>query len=153
MKRKNLIIGSLVTGVASVLASVASVSAQSTTDVYLSISGGAVSIGVTGSLDLGTFTVSDASQTVEGQFTASNNQQYFWVNDLKGADAGWYTTVQVSDMTSTNGTIPAANISMKADPASLTKLAGKDNARVEMPSAWSAYRPANAALTFIERSA
>jgi hypothetical protein len=106
---------------------------------------------VTGSLDLGTFTVSSSSQTVEGDFTAATDEEYFWVEDLKGVDVGWYTTLQASAMSGANGTIPAANISLKVDPATVSLLAGTANARVELASAWASYRVADTPLVFIER--
>jgi len=66
------------------------------TDVRLSIQGGAVTHGVTtGAFDFGTYASLDTGQTVEGQFTGN---AYFWVRDLKGADLGYYTTVSVSDL-------------------------------------------------------
>ncbi|USN57412.1 MAG: hypothetical protein H6766_03050 [Candidatus Peribacteria bacterium] len=151
MKKTNLV-ALIATGVGAVAVLTSLGSAAKTTDVYLTISGGQVSIGVTGNLDLGTFTVSDVDQTVEGQYAAATNEEYFWVKDLKGADTGWYTTVQVSDMIGANGTIPAANISLKVDPATVTKLSGKVNSLIEIASTWSTYQVASSPLTFIERS-
>lgn len=90
------------------------------TDVLLTITGGDVTIGQTGDLDLGTFTISSADQDVSGTFTTGEE---FWVEDLKGNDDGWYTTIQAGDMIGTNGTIPAANISMSVAGATVSLLA------------------------------
>jgi len=42
--------------------------------------------------DFGNFMVSSFEQTVSGAFATG----YFFVDDLKGADSGYYTTVQMS---------------------------------------------------------
>ena len=117
------------------------------TDVYLTIIGWSVTIGSTASIDLGTVTVSAASQDVEWTFV-----DHFWVEDLKGADAGYYTTVQVGDMTSTNWTIPAANIAMRVNPATIALLWWASNSLVELASTWSTYAAIDSPLTFVERS-
>jgi hypothetical protein len=41
---------------------------------------------------------------------------------MKGADAGYYTTLSVTDLTGDNGTIPAANISAKVDTTTTTLI-------------------------------
>lgn len=126
--------------------------APQTTDVFLTLSGGEVTIGSIGSIDLGTFSVSSSVQNAEGAFADD-----FWVEDLKGADAGWYTTLSTTDMIhqGDNSTkITADNISVKA-PTSITLLWGSTNPLVILDAAWSAYRSFSSAgnqLTFISRN-
>ena len=122
--------------------------AQVSTDVYLTILGGNVTIGTTGSFDFGSFPVASTDTNVEKQFTGTD---YFWVDDMKGADAGYYTTLQVTDLTGTNGTIPATNISTKVNSVTTTKINGTDNTNVVVSNSLLNYTPLNSAITFIKR--
>ncbi len=122
--------------------------AQVSTDVYLSILWGNVTIGQTGSLDFGTLTVASTETTLQKQFTGAS---YFWVEDMKGADSGYYTTLQVTDLTGTNGTISAANVSTKVDSTSTELITGTANSNVVVSSTLLNYTPLNSAITFIKR--
>lgn len=122
--------------------------AQVSTDVYLTILGGNVTIGTTGSFDFGSFPVGSTNTNVEKQFTGSD---YFWVDDMKGADAGYYTTLQVTDLTGTNGTIAAANISTKVSSVTTSLINGTANANVVVSNTLLNYTPLNSAVTFIKR--
>jgi len=122
--------------------------AQVSTDVYLTILWGNVTIGQSGSLDFGSLTVASTDTNLEKQFTWIN---YFWVEDMKGADSGYYTTLQVTDLSWDNGTIPAANISTKVDTTVTTKINGTDNANVVVSNTLLNYTPLNSAITFIKR--
>ena len=70
---------------------------------------GDICIGTTGSFDFGQYMALNTGQTQNGSFSDP-----FWVEDLKGADTGYYTTVQLSgDMDGPGAaTIPAANLFM-----------------------------------------
>ena len=87
-----------------------------TTQVYLTIDPGDICIEATGSVDFGTYTISSSYQTVSTGFSGTGDE-YFVVDDLKGADSGYYTTIQVTDLSGTtaSGVIDASNISMKVD--------------------------------------
>ncbi|AHB41479.1 TPA: hypothetical protein DIC40_05695 [Patescibacteria group bacterium] len=122
--------------------------AQVSTDVYLTILGGNVTIGTTGAFDFGSFPVASTDTNVEKQFTGAD---YFRVDDMKGADLGYYTTLQVTDLTGDNGTIPAANISTKVSSVTTTKINGTDNANVVVSNTLLNYTPLNSAITFIKR--
>jgi hypothetical protein len=81
--------------------------------VQVTIEPGDVCIGYTGGFDFGTYTSSAEAQTVSGSFADD-----LWVEDLKGADTGYYTTLQLSGdlvMSGTTNTIPAANVSVQSD--------------------------------------
>jgi spore coat protein U-like protein len=58
--------------------------AQVSTDVYLTVIGGQVTIGQTGSLNFGDLAVSTTEVVQEKQFSTGS---YFRVEDMKGADA------------------------------------------------------------------
>lgn len=152
----------LCTKIIMLVALVASVSmmptvyAQTTgTDVYLTLTGGNITIGATGSVNMGTLTVSSSSTTVDRQFTAAGDE-YFWVEDLLGADAGYYTTIQATDLvhqTNASLLIPAANVSLKVDPLTVTTMAGSTNAGVTLPAGLVNYTSLGTAVTFVERAA
>lgn len=82
------------------------------TTLNLTITGGTVTHGSTGSFNFGTFTVSNLAQNVSGQFA---NPNYFFVNDLKGSSSGWYTTLQVTNLTGTAGTIGSGNVFIRVN--------------------------------------
>ncbi len=116
--------------------------------VQVEILPGDICIGTTGSFDFGQYTVSSTSQTQSGTFTDD-----FWVEDLRGADSGYYTTVQLSgDMVGPGAaTIPAANVSIKVPSATPTVIAGSANPGVVIPGTLLSFTPINSAVTFIKR--
>lgn len=122
--------------------------AQEQTDVYLSITGGNLTIGATGTFDFGTFSSLSTTQTISQQFTG---EDYFWVEDLKGADAGYYTTLDITDLTgqSTSDLIPAANVTVRTDSTATTLITGTVNADVDLPASLTTY--SNFPVTFIKR--
>lgn len=109
------------------------VNAQTTgnTNVKVSIVGGNIAIGATGSFNFWSFTSLDTEQVTGAQFTGD---AYFRVKDLKGADAGYYTTLSISDLTwATVGNtdyIPATWVMIKVDSTATTKISGRTNANV-----------------------
>lgn len=117
-------------------------------DVEVTIIPGDVCIGYTGSFDFGTYTSSAEAQTVSGSFTDD-----LWVEDLKGADTGYYTTLQLSgDLVSPDGnTIPAANVSVQSDGV-VTVIGWSANPRVVIDGTMTAwFQTLDSARTFIER--
>ncbi len=119
------------------------------TNVFLTLSGGSVTFGSTWSIDLGKSSISSTQTTKEGTFTDN-----FWVEDLKGADAGWHTTLQVGDLIHQGDnsiTIPAANISIKAGPT-ITTIAGTVNSAVEIANDLLNYQAIDTAKTFLLRN-
>ncbi len=124
--------------------------AQVNTDVYLNILGGNVTIWATGSFNFGTFPVSSSDITTGKQFTG---EDYFRVDDMKGADSGWYTTISVTDLTGTAGTISGANVSMKVDSTGTQLITGTANTNVVVSDTLLSYTPINSTITFIKRDA
>lgn len=124
--------------------------AQVSTDVYLSVLWGNVTIGATGSFNFGSFPVSTTSVITGKQFTGTD---YFRVEDMKGADSGYYTTIAATNLTGTNGTIPATNIAMKVNAVATSLINGTANANVVVSNTLLSYTPINAAVTFIKRDA
>ena len=121
------------------------------TTVQVTIDPGDICIGSTGSFDFGNYTVSSSNQTVTGAFTDE-----FWVEDLKGADAGYYTTLQLSaDLSGPGGaTIPRANVSVKTantGSAGVTTMAGTANTRVVVDAGMASYQTLDSARTYIKR--
>jgi hypothetical protein len=116
--------------------------------VEVEILPGDICIGTTGSFDFGQYTVSSSSQTQTGLFTDN-----FWVEDLKGADTGYYTTLQLSgDMEGPgSATIPAANVSVRVDDTTVVLIAWSVNTGVTIPAWLTTFTPLNGAVTFIER--
>ncbi len=126
----------------------ATTKAQVSTDVYLTIIWGQVTIGQTGALDFGSLAVSTTEVTQEKKFGTGN---YFRVQDMKGADDWYYTTLQVTDLSGANGTIPAANIAAKVDTVNTSVINGSANANVVVSNTLLNYTPLNNAITFIKR--
>lgn len=126
----------------------ASTNAQVSTDVYLSILGGNVTIWATGSFDFGSFTVASTETVTGKQFTGDD---YFRVDDMKGADSGYYTTLSVTDLSGANWIIPAANVSVKVDTVNTTLVNGTANTNVVVSSTLLSYTPIDGAVTFIKR--
>ena len=130
-------------------------SCSTTTLVQVQILPGNICIGSSGTFDFGTYTVSSSAQTVNSSFTAPTG--YFYVDDLKGADTGYYTTVQLSgDLIQSwwAGTIPAANVFMKTPAVGnpwITLLAGTANPRVVVNAGMIAYQSLDVARRLIER--
>lgn len=122
---------------------------QKTAQLQLTINPGTVTIGIgedSGTVTL-TLTSKDASftsQDTEWTFTDA-----FWVQDLKGAAAGYTTTLQSSDLvwqTLTSNTIAASNVKLTVN--GVTKTAGESNSAVQASASSSAL---NSAVTFIHR--
>lgn len=108
---------------------------QTSTDVTVTIEWGDICIWSPETFDFGTFEMSATARTVTWQFGISWE---WYVDDQKGADTGYYTTVQVSDMTDplTSNVIDASNVSMQSNWTSAGNdawenvLAGQTSPRV-----------------------
>ncbi len=98
------------------------------TEVQIYIATGNINIYATGAFNFGQYTVSSSNQTVTGAFTS-----YFSVEDLKGLNSGYYTTVQMSGNLATVGgaTLASTGIAMSTANTGTTLIAGTANLRVQ----------------------
>ncbi len=97
-----------------------------------------------------TIAASNAVQTLEQNFWGGN---YFYVQDLKWADAGWSTTLQLAGpLTAWSSTIPAANVSFKASGSWAVLLWGTANSRVTLAAWATAYQDLSSARTLMVRN-
>ena len=127
------------------------VDASETVDVKLEVEEGIVTIGSTGAFDMGTISASTSVQVIENQFTGTDNA--FFVEDLKGADAGYYTTISSTDMVGANGTISNTNIYLKTPDATTSLITGTANTDVVVAAAFdNTYQSLDTARTFIQRA-
>lgn len=126
-----------------------------TTTVQVSILPGNMCIGSTGDFNFGTFTASSAIQTVTGAFAGTGG--YFYVDDLRGADVGYYTTVQLNADLAGPGTakLGSGNVFMKTAAqgnAGITTMAGIANTNVIVHAGMSAYQSLEAPRQLIARN-
>lgn len=121
-----------------------------TTTVRVTISWWNICIGSSGVFDFGTFTVSSFSQMVTGAFATG----YFFVDDLKGADSGYYTTVQMSWHLVASGwsaIISGSNVFLKTDSATPLLLYGQANPWVIIHPAATGFQSLDVARQLILR--
>lgn len=126
-----------------------------TTTVQVNILPGNMCIGSTGTFNFGTFAASSIAQTVSGAFVWSG--WYFYVDDLKGADAWYYTTVQLAaDLVGPGtSTLARTNIFMKTPAqgsAGITTLAGTANTNVVVNAGMAAFQSLDTPRRLIERN-
>ena len=100
-------------------------------DVNLTVTEWALTISTSGAtVDLWSVTSTDTEQVLSGQFSADS----FIVSDLKWAESGYVTTIQVSDLTGTiNGeikTISKDNVKFRAWLVTPHKISGDENPAV-----------------------
>lgn len=128
--------------------------AQSTqsTQVTLKVKTGSVTHGSYTGFDLGEIAVSFDTGYLSGQFQDPN---YFRVQDLLGANSGYYTTIESSDLTSSApGTIAKTFVSLKSVDNVVDKLAGAVNTNVTIWSSFSGtYATLDTPKTYIQRTA
>ena len=125
-----------------------------TTNVEIEVTPGDICIGIDDTeVDLGTVTTSSSATTSSATFANE-----FWVEDLRGADEGYYTTLQIastglqSPTTSTD--IPAANVSVKTaatGAGGITLMGGSANSQVVVDAGMAAFQTLDSARTFIKR--
>ncbi|HMY80265.1 MAG TPA: hypothetical protein PLW93_03900 [Candidatus Absconditabacterales bacterium] len=128
-------------------------SCTTTTQVEVEILPGDICIGSTGSFDFGNYTASSSSQTVNGTFTDP-----FYVDDLRGSNTGYYTTVQLSgDLVGPGGaTISGSNVYMQTTAIGnpgITTLAGSPNTLVVIDAGMGSYQSLDVARQLIKRPA
>ena len=121
------------------------------TIVTVTLNPGDLCIGSTGDFNFGAYTVSSSSQTISGTFSSP-----FFVDDLRGSNSGYYTTVQMSGnlLWSWSNSIAATNVSMRTSAvgnAGITTMAGSANTNVIVNAGMSAYQTLNTPRRLIER--
>lgn len=121
------------------------------TTLNMQVTAGTVSIWSPASLTFAsTIAASDTTQSLEQPFTGWD---YFYVSDLKWADAWWNTTLQLaSPLTAGSATIPTSNVSFKANWATPTLLSGTANPRVVFAWWTSAYQDFWSSRSFVVRN-
>lgn len=132
-------------------------SAKLSSDVYLTIQWGDITIWSQASwFDMGTITVSSTDTTLSDIFNASTDD-YFFVDDLKWADEGYYTTIQMNDFTQQwgwTGVIPWDNFTIRTTATNpLDTIAGATNPLVNFGNLTATYQAfGSSPLTFISRN-
>ena len=126
-------------------------SCATTTDVAVTILPGNLCIGSTGTFNFGWYRVSWSAQTVNGSFVGPDWQ--FYVDDLRGADSGYYTTVQLNaNLVGPNAAnIPRANVYMRNTTAPIMML-GTANARVITDAGMAWYQTLDVPRQLIKRN-
>ena len=100
----------------------------------------------------GTMTSSNSTQSLEQNFSASG-ANYFYVQDLKGTDSGYNTTLQLSGwLVAGTNTIPTSSVFFKSANGTPTLMSGMANARVTLDTGSIAYQNFSSARTFITRA-
>ena len=127
--------------------------AQESTDVNLEVTAGTLSITASGAINLGTVVSPTVDTDLEGTFSADS----FYVTDYLGSWVGYYTTIQVTDLTGdidgTTYTIPAANVEFKAAATTPNLMNGTANPSVELGGFIdAAYHVISSAVTYFERN-
>lgn len=123
------------------------------TTVNLTITQWDICIGSEGTFNFDPTMISSTQTTVNGAFSGNG---HFYVDDLRGADKWYYTTVQMSGaLVGPNGaSIPAANVSMKTPttgPGGITLLAGTTNSRVVVNAGMANYQTLETPKNLIQR--
>lgn len=80
----------------------------------------------------------------------TQKSDYFTVDDKKGSLSGYYTTLSISDLTSTWSLISKSNIQVKADP--ITTLSWSANPAVILDSTIVSFTSLSSPVTFIKRN-
>lgn len=121
------------------------------TNVSMSINPGIVSINQPGSLTFATaLNVSFNAQTLQQAFTGVPN--YFIVSDLKAADSGYNTTLQMSgNLTTGSYVISGSNVLFRAS-GSINVTSGSSNVRVVLDAGTTGFQALNTSRSFIRRN-
>ncbi len=130
---------------------VTSISQAANTTVNMQITAGTVTYGAPTALTFATtLSTSFAAQTLVQDFTGAAN--YFWIQDLKGADSGYNTTLQMSgNLVAGSNVISGSNVSFRS-VGSIVTVSGTVNSNVIFDAATSAYQALNTSRTFIKRN-
>lgn len=128
------------------------VASAADTKVTLAIAAGALTIGSPVELALTTpLTASFDDQTITQDFAWVEN--YFWVEDLKGARQGYTTTLQMSgDLLDPDGWVLSGSSVFFKVLAGLTLIAGKQEKNVVIPADSATYKSLWTAQTLINRA-
>lgn len=121
------------------------------TAVNMAITAGTITIGEPASLTFSTsLTASFSAQTLQQAFTGASN--YFWVQDLKGTDSWYNTTLQLSgNLTAWSAVISWSNVLFQA-AWGINVVSWSTNPRVTL-DAWTAgFQAMNSARSFIRRN-
>lgn len=123
-----------------------------TTTLNMQVIPGSITIGSPTSLSFSsTAAASDVTQSLEQAFNGAGD--YFYIQDLKGADNGYSTTLQASGpLTAGTNTIPLTNMSFKAVSGTPTLLSGTTNPRVTLNAGATSYQDFSSARTFMVRA-
>lgn len=118
---------------------------NTSSNVTVTVTEGDICIGSDGALDLGSHSVSTSAQVVSWTFA-----DYFWVEDMKGNNTGYYTTLQMSGALDGpwTETIAASNVAVKSD-GNITTLSGSNNSNVTVDI--STFTTLDNAVTYIKR--
>jgi hypothetical protein len=96
-----------------------------------------------------TLSASFSAQTLAQDFTGVAN--YFWIQDLKGSNSGYNTTLQLSgNLVAWSNIISWSNVSFRS-VGSITVVSGTTNTWVQFDPGTSAYQALNTSRTFIFR--
>lgn len=123
-----------------------------TATIAMQITGGTVYINAPAEFFFtSTVSTSFAAQSLVQEFSGVNN--YFVVQDMRGADSGWNTTLQLSGaLTTWEYSIPAWNVEFKASSTGVILMSWEANPRVMMDSNTALYQSLNTARTFMYRA-
>lgn len=126
--------------------------AQESTDVYLEVTEWTLTITASGSINLWSVTSPLVDTDLSGQFSTNS----FYVTDYKGSMSGYYTTIQVTDLTGNIGwtvyTIPASNIGFKSNTTNPILMTGVANPDVTLGSITTTYTAIDSPITYFERN-
>lgn len=126
--------------------------AQETTEVYLTVNPGTLTITASGSINLWAVSTSTSAVDLSWQFSTNS----FYVTDFKWSTSGYYTTIQVTDLTGDNGgttyTISAENVEFKSKEATWVLMTWTANPDVTLWSITTNYTGIDSAITYFERN-
>lgn len=150
MTNKKLLSG-LSAGLLAATMMLASFANAANTTVNVQITAGTVTYGAPTTMTFtGTLSTSFAAQSLNQDFTGVAN--YFWIQDLKGANSGYNTTLQMSgNLIAGSNFISGSNVSFKT-VGSITTVSGSTNTGVVFDTGAVSYQALNTARTFIYRA-
>lgn len=126
--------------------------AQESTDVYLEVTEWTLTITASGSINLGSVASPAVATDLSGQFSTDS----FYVTDFQGSASGYYTTIQVTDLTGDIGwteySIPAANVEFKSNAVTPNLMTGTANPAVTLWVITTTYTAIDSPITYFERN-
>ena len=104
------------------------------TNLWLLITGDSVTVGSPANVTFDDVHVQSTTQNAD--VTLSGTGNYFYVDDMLGADEGYNTTLQMSNLTAAGGgSIPLENIGLHIPLGAPTVIEGSENSRVTYDTA------------------